>query len=1228
MGESQVIWDAFSMISVMDNLFIYVPGLPKGLVKKLGPRGLKVAEVLLDVAVETGLVAATQAVDSFITPLPSGAVNRQVQRVIVRDIEPPIFENITRSSFVFEAVEPGGTSFDSLDFSGRPNGEILREAFTVRDPCDRPVQLIPDAGFWPLGGPSIHRWIAVDPGPNALGLSNETILTQTITVRDTLEPVILAPDDIVVESGTGSALLSPGQPQVFDLGDVDPAISNDGLPADGQGRISFPLGVNELRWTAEDSSGNTASATQIVNVKLPGANRPPQAQPTTLNARTFEFSEVTLDATDPDLDPLSYRIADWPEHGFFSAPLYPYFIEDFRLPLGTACTPNRDPELVEKPEFVQTTDTGITYVLNRELVNPCTSPPFGGRISVFDSDGNFLLGRDMPPSADLNGLQLDTGRNEILYTAFDRSTFQPQLFVLDGTDLSTRRLYTTAGMASGFDSALIDDQEILYVSTGTSEIEIYDLREAIQDSGVQFTLPPAAGTLDVCHPDQALCSNSTFASRDLALTPDGALIVSTERRIHRFDPLDRDASGAIVFPGEARWLGACVSGEGCDPERQASRGFSCVSDGTCLSDFDAPRDGPGQLDGVFGLAVDPNGIIYAADRNNRRVQRFTPEGSYAGQARNECPAGQRCFVLGDFGSPQSISVNARQLLVVDSDLDLVHSFETSVIDPQEDGTAQVRYRSVEGFQGSDSFSFIATDGLDDSPPATVAVTVARNFRPPVAAEDTVSRGPEDTAIPVTLFASDPDGSLDTLTYEIVEPPALGSLSGSGRDRIYTPPLNFEGEQSFSFRVFDGREFSETVEHIIVVEPVNDPPVLELVSVGVAESRGSTPQVTVPLGYPAEFRLRYEDPDAIDQYTVSVEWGGLEATQPEDTDASDGSIDGPVLVDQQSGSGEILALYTYQRVGTRTANFCLTDNIMLIDGVKTPTESSLTSCLPVSVTADPMADVQVQILAPPVVTARQESVTVEFQVHNRQPDLGGGIVGGLDATNLRLEASLSGAGTFESFITQPAASCSDSPTRRDCSLDDLAPGETVILRQIVDINPDAGSLLALDVEVWTDTVDPRLPNRQTLDIPIGPDADILVTQEADESTACQLLCDGPGPCEANGLVPECSLRSALALANSRTGTQRILLGDGVFELDRDGSDGAWTVSDDLQLLGLGAGRTRVSGAGTDRVIRMENPASLVLEDLSVVNGLIDSSGGGGILTTSDGDLILRRVQVQG
>jgi len=213
-------------------------------------------------------------------------------------------------------------------------------------------------------------------------------------------------------------------------------------------------------------------------------------------------------------------------------------------------------------------------------------------------------------------------------------------------------------------------------------------------------------------------------------------------------------------------------------------------------------------------------------------------------------------------------------------------------------------------------------------------------------------------------------------------------------------------------------------------------------------------------------------------------------------------------------------------------------------------------------------------------------------------------------------------------TDTLARISASPTGRDCSLDDLAPGETVTLRQTIAINPVVGSSLALDVEVWTDTVDPRLPNRQTLDIPIGPSADILVTQEADEDTNCELLCPDGGPCPSRpNLVPECSLRSALERAAIWPGEQRILLGDGVFELDRNSSAGGWTVNDEVQLLGLGAGRTRLSGARTDRVITMENPANLVLEDLSIVDGLTDSSGGG-IATFSDGELILRRVHVQG
>ena len=367
--------------------------------------------------------------------------------------------------------------------------------------------------------------------------------------------------------------------------------------------------------------------------------------------------------------------------------------------------------------------------------------------------------------------------------------------------------------------------------------------------------------------------------------------------------------------------------------------------------------------------------------------------------------------------------------------------------------------------------------------------------------------------------------------------------------------------------------------------------------------------------------------------MEVAWGGLEPTQTEDTDPSDGSIDGPVLVDQQAGSGEIVALFSYNRAANRTANFCLTDNIMLVDGVKTPTASSLTRCLPLSLSVETMADVQVEIIAPPVIPAQQQQLTMEFQVHNRQPESNAGTdfsspLPGLDATGLRLEATLSGAGVFQSFAMEPAANCDDSDTARDCSLDDLAPGETLTLRQTIEIEAPAGNSLELSVEVWSDTPDPRLPNLQVLEIPIGPNADIVVTQEADENTACELLCPDAGPCPPPGRqAPQCSVRSALELAANTPGEQSILLGDGVFELDRNSGAGSWTVNGDLQLLGLGAGRSRLSGAGIDSVLRLGDDVRVALEDLSIVDGNTDGIGGG-IEMNGDGELILRRVHLQG
>ena len=93
--------------------------------------------------------------------------------------------------------------------------------------------------------------------------------------------------------------------------------------------------------------------------------------------------------------------------------------------------------------------------------------------------------------------------------------------------------------------------------------------------------------------------------------------------------------------------------------------------------------------------------------------------------------------------------------------------------------------------------------------------------PPVASNQSVITN-EDTAVPITLTATDPDG--DPLTYSIVTPPANGILTGTAPNVTYTPNPNYNGPDSFTFKANDGKLDSNIATVSITVNPVNDAPV--------------------------------------------------------------------------------------------------------------------------------------------------------------------------------------------------------------------------------------------------------------------------------------------------------------------------------------------------------------------------------------------------------------------
>ncbi len=129
------------------------------------------------------------------------------------------------------------------------------------------------------------------------------------------------------------------------------------------------------------------------------------------------------------------------------------------------------------------------------------------------------------------------------------------------------------------------------------------------------------------------------------------------------------------------------------------------------------------------------------------------------------------------------------------------------------------------FNGTDSFTYTASDGTAASNVATVTITVTGVNDAPVAVNDTATTD-EDAAVSGNVLANDTDTDAGTtLTATLGASPANGTVTlGKDGGFTYTPNADFNGTDSFTYTASDGTAASNVATVTITVDAVNDAPV--------------------------------------------------------------------------------------------------------------------------------------------------------------------------------------------------------------------------------------------------------------------------------------------------------------------------------------------------------------------------------------------------------------------
>ena len=125
----------------------------------------------------------------------------------------------------------------------------------------------------------------------------------------------------------------------------------------------------------------------------------------------------------------------------------------------------------------------------------------------------------------------------------------------------------------------------------------------------------------------------------------------------------------------------------------------------------------------------------------------------------------------------------------------------------------VTYTPQQNVNGQDAFTFKVSDGALESSAVAVEITINPVNDAPTADAQSVAAAPE-SATAITLTGSDVEQG--DLSFEVVQGPSHGELTGTPPNISYTPAGGYEGNDAFAFKVYDGEAYSAAATVSITV----------------------------------------------------------------------------------------------------------------------------------------------------------------------------------------------------------------------------------------------------------------------------------------------------------------------------------------------------------------------------------------------------------------------------